>query len=138
MVLIPRRTLRHPFFRDLAATPAAGANGERVALYGTFGELTLAARTGGRARRAIFVLTRAGELLAEEERDELWRLFQVPVYALLLRGRRVAAWECEAQDGMHLAGGAADHACRCGRPGAKLRAVKASPCFEPATVRYGT
>ncbi len=53
--------------------------------------------------------------------------FQVPVYALLERGGRVTAWECEAQNGLHIVddgeagkGGG----CACGRPGAMMTPVK--------------
>jgi hypothetical protein len=65
------------------------------------------------------VLTREGKWLSDSERDELWRLFQVPVYALMVRGdASVVAWECEAQNGMHFNEGG--DTCACGRPGAKL------------------
>ena len=116
-----RRRIRHPFFPDLAADPAAEARGRAKALAGTFGELAHAAARGVEARRAVYVLTGEGELLSDGERDELWRLFQVPVYALLVEpGGRVAAWECEAQNGLHDAEGGAEGECACGRPGVRL------------------
>jgi hypothetical protein len=115
-----RRRIRHPFFPELAADPAANARGRSKALAGTFAELAGAAERGAEARRAVFVLTSEREPLSDGQRDELWRLFQVPVYALLERRGRVEAWECEAQNGLHCAAGGEEIACACGRPGAKL------------------
>jgi hypothetical protein len=92
-----------------------------AALAGTFGELVLAASRGAMARRAVFVLTHTGDWLSDADRDELWRVFQVPVYMLLVtRDGRVVAWECEAQDGLHITEGGKESTCACGRPGAKL------------------
>jgi len=114
-----RRRIRHPFFPDLAGVPAADAHGRAKALAGTFVELAQAAARGVEARRAVFVLTGQGRHLSGDERDELWRLFQVPVYALLMeRSGEMAAWECEAQNG-HVEGGS-KCVCACGRPGVQL------------------
>ena len=115
-----RRRIRHPFFPELAAEAAAKARGRSKALAGTFAELAGAAERGAEARRAVFVLMSEREPLGDGQRDELWRLFQVPVYALLERRGCVEAWECEAQNGLHLAQGGEEIACACGRPGAKL------------------
>jgi hypothetical protein len=125
-----RSGTRHPFFPELAAIPAAAARGRSTALMGTFRELASAAATGAEARRAVYVLSRAQEFLSEGERDELWRRFQVPVYALLVdRAGRIVAWECEAQHGLHVetGGGAGaglgtreESPCACGRPGARV------------------
>ena len=114
--------VRHPFFPDLAATAAAEARGLSTAVAGTFGELAGAAARGVKARRAVYVLTQADGFLSDGERDQLWRLFEVPVYALLVeRDGRVAAWECEAQNGLHVGeGGGEPGPCACGRPGARL------------------
>jgi hypothetical protein len=115
-----RRRIRHPFFPQMAADAAAHARGRCQALAGTFGELARAAARGAGARRAVYVLTGEGEALSDGQRDELWRLFQVPVYTLLRSGGRVEAWECEAQNGLHVAGGGEEIACACGRRGAKI------------------
>ena len=112
-----RRRIRHPFFPDLAADPAAKARRRSKALAGTFGELERAAARGARAARAVFVLTTEADPLSNGERDELWQLFQVPVYAMVERSGRVEAWECEAQNGLHVAEGGEGNACACGRPG---------------------
>jgi hypothetical protein len=120
-----RRRIRHPFFPDLAAATAADARGRSAALAGTFGELAGAAARGARARRAVYVVTSENAPLSEGERDALWRLFEVPVYALLKRGDRVAAWECEAQNGLHIADSGDEGGCSCGRPGAKLMPTQA-------------
>jgi hypothetical protein len=115
-----RRRIRHPFFPELAAEPAANVRRQSKALAGTFAELASAAARGAEARRAVFVLTSEREPLSDGQRNHLWRLFQVPVYALLERRGRVEAWECEAQNGLHFAEGGKEITCACGRPGAKL------------------
>jgi hypothetical protein len=116
-----KKRIRHPFFPALAAEPAASARGRSIALAGTFQELARAAAKGAEARRAVYVLTSEGEPLSGGERDELWRLFQVPVYALLTDcDGSLVAWECEAQNGLHLAESGEKGACACGRPGARL------------------
>jgi hypothetical protein len=115
-----RRRIRHPFFPGLAADPAANARGRSKALAGTFAELAGAAARGVAAQYAVFVLTSEREPLSDGQRDELWRLFQAPVYALLERRGRVEGWECEAQSGLHLAQGGEEITCSCGRPRAKL------------------
>jgi hypothetical protein len=115
-----RRRIRHPFFPELAAEPAANARRRSKALAGTFAELTGAAARGAGARRAVYVLTSVREPLSDCQRDELWRLFQVPVYALVQRRGCVEAWECEAHSGLHLAESGEEIACACGRPGTKL------------------
>ena len=115
---LSRSKIRHPFFPDLAAVPAVDARRPSTAVAGTFGELARAAGRGVQARRAVYVLTSAAEFLSDGQRDELWRLFQVPVYALLVKhGGRVVAWECEAQNGLHVAEGGDESSCACGRPG---------------------
>jgi hypothetical protein len=123
-----RKWVRHPFFPDLAAVPAAEARGRLTAVAGTPGELARAAAAGVRPRRAVFVLTRADEFVSEGLREELWEAFQVPVYVLLVdRGGRILAWECEAQNGLHVEAGSAvsvgmreERACACGRAGARV------------------
>ena len=113
-----RPKIRHPFFPRLAADLAANCRGRSAALAGTFGDLARAAERGAEARRAVYVLTTESEPLSAGERDELWRLFEVPVYAMLQRNGRVEAWECEAQNGLHGEGGGGIVNCACGRPGA--------------------
>ena len=89
-------------------------------LAGTFAELAGAAVRGVQARYAVFVLVGGSEPLCDGQHDELWRLFQVPVYALLERRGRVEGWECEAHSGLHSATGGEEITCACGRPGAKI------------------
>jgi hypothetical protein len=46
--------------------------------------------------------------LSEEARDLFWRVFQVPVFGQILSPScEVLAWECEAHQGYHVAGGSA-------------------------------
>jgi hypothetical protein len=123
-----RPRIRHPLFPELAAVRAADARGQSTSIAGTFSELTHAARQGVCVRRAVFVLTSADGFLSERDRDELWRLFQVPAYLLSLDSNgRAIAWECEAQNGLHIAAGTEKATCACGRPGAKLALESAAP-----------
>ncbi len=65
-----------------------------------------------------------------EEREALWVLYQVPVYAMLQDpDGRVIGYECEAQEGFHLAPGYGGGflfgtvdatPCECGRDGPRL------------------
>lgn len=121
--------IRHPFFPDLAATPAAKARGCSIAVAGTFAELARAATVGIEARRAVFVMSPPNEFPGMRERDELWRMFQVPVFALVVDGAgRIVAWECEAQNGLHVEAGGGiqggmreESPCPCGRPGTRVK-----------------
>lgn len=125
-----RTRLRHPLFPDLPATPAAEARHTCSAIAGTYYQLAVAA-AGVRPRRAVFVLTHPGQpFLSDWERDDLWTWYQVPVFGLLVdRCGRVAAYECEAQNGLHLVAGHGCPAdpgmlqstpCPCGRAGDRL------------------
>ena len=112
-------------------SPAAAAPPKSAALYGAFEDLSVASELGLRVSRAVFPLRRpANPFLTETQRDALWNMFQVPIYALLVDVRgNVVGYECETQDGMHLR---ADYAagllfgnvewklCECGRPGPRL------------------
>jgi hypothetical protein len=146
-----RVPLRHPFYAEWVATPARLAREECAVLSGSYQELMQAAADGVRVRKVVFALCSTDHpFLGDAERDELWRAFQVPVVGLLLdREGRLAGWECEAQEGLHL--GAAwtpdaiwahrlltsgavleDGTCECGRPGqrlmrAQLGIVRAKP-----------
>lgn len=54
--------------------------------------------------RALFALTLVGERpLSDQARDELWRVFGVPVFELFVAGDGVIlAQECEAHEGWHV------------------------------------
>jgi hypothetical protein len=135
-----RLPLRHPWFPALAPTPVRSAKGICQALSGSFQELARASASGVRAEQAVFTLHNPkNPFLSDYERDLLWQTYQVPVFAMLLdRQGRLAAWECEAQDGMHVGGSwnseclwvyrllssAAEMQsapCECGRLGQRLR-----------------
>ncbi|HWB86625.1 MAG TPA: hypothetical protein VG675_20950 [Bryobacteraceae bacterium] len=126
-----RQRLRHPFYPDLQPTRAADASGTCVALAGSFPELSRAAAGGVRVQRAVFALTHPeAAFLSEAERDYLWQVFQVPIFALLLDANgKVLGYECEVQEGFHLTAeagrilpGPRDNApCECGRPGCRLK-----------------
>ena len=117
--------IRHPLLPGLVPTPAGEAKSVNVALFGTLGEI-LRAGSDVRVRRAILVTHAEDEpLLSDDDRDSLWERFGVPVFAIVLnRNGRVTAYECEAQNGLHLGAhaqpGAPDAVCECGRPGPKL------------------
>jgi hypothetical protein len=90
---------------------------------------------GTRVSRAVFPVRRLGNpFLSESQRDALWEMFQVPIYALLLNARGdVVGWECETQQGLHLrddysggllSGNVESTLCECGRPGPRLMPPK--------------
>ncbi len=125
------RRIHHPFYPALKPSPAARGPRRCAALAGTFNELLRASAAGVLVERAVFPLHQPTRpFLTPEERDALWALFQVPVYAMLLDGRgRVIGYECEAQEGLHLAPGYGDGflfgtvdstPCECGRAGPRL------------------
>jgi hypothetical protein len=120
-----QRRIRHPFYPKLFATPATEAQGRVIALSGTFHQLERAAADGVSAQNALFVITRLnGSSLTEAQRDHLWTLFLVPVYAMLVdEDDRVIGFECEAQHGFHVPGRVAPDSplCECGRPGRLLQ-----------------
>jgi hypothetical protein len=128
-----RPRVRHPLYPSVKATPAVSSFGHPTAVSGTFQQLAHAALRRVEPRRAVFVLQSEGDpLLTDAQRDELWELFQVPVYVLLLDAdQRVCAYECEAHQGLHLPRdsrpprrmpvGLETSPCGCGRPGPRLR-----------------
>jgi len=94
----------------------------------------------------IFALHYPGSpFLSESERDQLWQMYQVPVFAVLLdRNGRLLAYECEAQSGLHVgsqapwsAGALESAPCECGRPGPRLvlAAQTAVPSASSAAAR---
>jgi len=111
-------------------------------------DLWNAAGSGVRVARAVFPLRRPSDpFLTDRQRDGLWQVFQVPVYALLVgRGGEVVGCECEAQAGLHLREGYADgllfgrietKVCDCGRPGLRLMPAvleKNAAAPEPARI----
>lgn len=141
--------IRHPFFPDWVATPAVETEGPRkyVALSGTVSQLMEAAAVGVRASRAVYVARSVQHpFLLESERETVWNTFQVPVFTVLLGARgKALAFECEAQDGLHLtvnclagrgwvaffeegerptctvSAGVEERVCECGRAGHRLR-----------------
>jgi hypothetical protein len=93
-----------------------------LALSGGYDSLRRAASRGVTARLAVFVLLPWDEpRFTTEQREQLWDLFQTPVYAILLgRDGRIAGFECEAQSGFHMAAAGderPERLCECGRPG---------------------
>jgi hypothetical protein len=145
-----RFPLRHPFFPDWKATPTRLAKGACTTLSGSYKELARAATTGIRPSRAVFAMHYPdSQFLGDAERDALWEMFQVPVFALLLDGEgRLVGYECEAHDGLHIGSSCPKTSdrqvissedsvlgyripwdkfilestpCECGRPGQRLR-----------------
>jgi hypothetical protein len=97
--------------------------------------LNLAPALGPNAlTHAVVVLTETGQpCLSEAHRDDLWDKFGVPAFEQVIDAKgRLAAWECEAHSGLHLASGAQPPAgslletalCDCG--GASPRILGAS------------
>jgi len=99
--------IRHPFFADWVATPAVETQdpGKYTALSGTVSQLMEAAALGVRAARAVYVVRSIQHpFMADSERETVWRAFQVPVFTVLLGERgKALAFECEAQQGLHVA-----------------------------------
>jgi hypothetical protein len=133
-----RPTLRHPLYPDLPVTPALGATGRHTVLAGSFHELAQASRHGARASRAVFVLYAEGAPLPSAvQREQLWQWFPVPSYVLVLDADgQLKAYECEAQEGLHVAAGWSltgeleTAPCPCGRPGRRVSGtLKRSPRF---------
>ena len=161
-----RFPLRHPLYPDWPITPVRDARRRSVAISGAYRELVDATCHGITVERAIFVMhTPDTPFLSESDRDVLWENFRVPVFACLLDGDgRLVGYECEAQDGLHVAPVCPDDsrrmmisgedsvlgyriplahavlensACDCGRPGQRLRFTGALPPARPHTDHYG-
>ena len=124
-----------------------------MALSGTCQELVRAANAGVRPTHAVLVLHHPdSRLLTPADRDALWDLFQVPLFALLLDGEgRLVGYECEVHDGLHIVASCPDTSdrqlissedsvlgyrvplekfslestpCECGRPGQRIRYIE--------------
>jgi hypothetical protein len=115
------------------ATPARTCGHRHAAaLAGTYAELEQAAKVGATVERALYVLIDApGPYLTDLQRDELWELFGVPVFAMLCEtGGHLLGWECEAHAGFHrpekmenrpaVPGTLVRAPCECGRPGIRI------------------
>ncbi len=134
--------VRHPLYPGLEALPAVEATGECAALCGSVEELQIAAAAGARPNRAVYALQSPDNpFLSDYQRDALWERFQVPIYVLLLdAGKRVVAFECEAQEGLHVAADFELRApalwnfspCECGRPGHRILPVRRKPVASAA------
>lgn len=86
---------------------------------------------------AVVVFSESGdELMSERRRDQLWRVFQAPIFEqLLLPDRTVLAAECEAHVGLHLLATPADlylkkvkfegKLCECGKESPRLLPIPA-------------
>ncbi|HMD70495.1 MAG TPA: hypothetical protein VKF41_04090 [Bryobacteraceae bacterium] len=138
-----RSPIRHPFYPGLPVTLAVECQGPCAGLSGTFRELTRAAAAGARVHRMVFALHYPGTpFLDGSQRDQLWRMFQVPVFAMLSdRNGRLLAYECEAQSGLHVgpqapwsAGMLESAPCECGRPGPRL-VLAAQAVLKPCCLR---
>jgi hypothetical protein len=146
-----RFPLQHPFFPDWKATPTRLAKGGVcTTLSGSYQELARAATTGVRPSRSVFAMHYPeSQFLSDAQRDALWEMFQVPVFALLLDGEgRLVGYECEAHEGLHIGSSCPETEdrqlissedsvlgyripwdkfvlestpCECGRPGQRLR-----------------
>lgn len=141
------RRIRHPFYPAVKASFARAAKGNTPAVYGSIEDLWSAAGSGIRVDRAVFPLRRLSEpFLTDLQRESLWQVFRVPIYALLVdRAGKVIGCECEAQDGLHLCdpratgllpGRIESKLCECGRPGLRLMPPASQPerADEPGSV----
>jgi hypothetical protein len=119
--------LRHPLYPRLRPTRARNAGGNHMVLAGSFEELEAAASRGASASHAVFLIqSEHAPPAGPRQRDLLWKWFRVPSYLLVLDARgRLAAYECEAQEGLHVPHPAAvdvaqTDLCPCGRPGPRI------------------
>jgi hypothetical protein len=121
--------IRHPFYPGLRVTMAAKASGDHAVVAGSISELEEAASRGARASHAVYLLLRDDSPFATAwERERLWTWFRVPAYVLVLdRSGKLVAFECEAQEDLHLATSVAPtdegSLCRCGRPGPRVQTL---------------
>lgn len=111
-------------------------------LAGSFKQLC-ALPAGAEVSHAVVIFTAEGAMCAsEEDRDALWSRFHVPVFEQVLTADgRLAAWECEAHDGLHIADGA-DAApgsemefamCGCGAVSPRVVGAVMAPRFKAGT-----
>ena len=137
-----RSRVRHPLYPGLGAIPAVEATGECAVLCGSFEELEKAAAAGARPLRAVYALNSPNDpFLSDFQRDALWEKFEVPVFVLVVDARkRVLAFECEAQEGLHVATDLELNVpalwdfspCECGRPGHRILPVQRKPAASAA------
>ena len=148
-----RFPLRHPFYPDWPATPARLAPAACTPLSSTCEELTRAGTAGVRPSHAVLALHYPdSRFLTPADRDALWDMFQVPLFALLLDGEgRLVGYECEVHDGLHITASCPDTSdrqlissddsilcyriplekfalentpCECGSPGQRIRYIE--------------
>ena len=131
--------VRHPLFPNLTPVYAAESSGSSEAIVGTYAELLSASARGASASHSIFpVQTSIHSALTDFERDTLWELFEVPAYVVVVNGEgRVLAFECEAQEGLHLletftvTETLETSACECGRTEPRLIPSHSEITFAP-------
>ncbi len=112
-----RTVVLHPLFRrssnllyvdPQAAEAAAHIRDFRPATIA--GHFTTILNLAGSAQptHSVVIFTAEGQpCLAEENRDALWKVYQLPVFEQVIAAcGRLTAWECEAHDGLHLTDGA--------------------------------
>jgi hypothetical protein len=142
-----RFPVRHPLYPGMAPVWARTAAGSHKVLAGSFPELAAAASRGARASHAIYiVIDEQSPAPSAAERDQLWRWFRAPSFTLVLDSAgRLAAYECEAENGFHLAkaragGITGEKLCACGRPGPRIPKSRSEiPRLHPAApVSIGT
>jgi hypothetical protein len=88
-------------------------------------------------RNALIIFRESGEAaIADSQRDDLWRAFEVPVFEQIISAEgELIAYECEAHSGLHLGTtqpilGAAlmnTATCECGAKAPRMVAVPAKP-----------
>ncbi len=102
--------------------------------------LELAPRLETPPTHGIVVFTaEGGRCLSEVGRDALWDAYQAPAFEQVITAEgALAAWECEAHDGLHLAPGAVatrcaveDALCACGKSGRRAIDPRIAPSFNP-------
>jgi hypothetical protein len=107
-------------------------------LAGSFRELSDAAARGARVSHAVYIVVEGHcPFTPPHQREELWEWFGVPSFVLVLDARgRLVAYECEAEDGYHVAATAGvdrvgQRLCACGRPGPRILISKERRSLPP-------
>jgi hypothetical protein len=123
-----RFPLRHPFYPGLTPTRARRAAGSHQVLGGSFRQLADAPSRGARAWHAVYIVVdEKSPPAAPLQRGQLWNWFGESSFVLVLNADGgLAAYECEAENGLHVAEGAAVEGAAkgCAHAGVRVRGFR--------------
>jgi hypothetical protein len=130
----PRTAILSPGFQETKLVRvfprgwnAEAARFEPSSIAGSAEQLRRLTKIGLKLRHAVIVFTYSGEAaLSDEDRDDFWDAFGVPVFEQYLgRGNELLAVECDAHTGLHLVGDFQTlnrdrKSCACGSPNPRM------------------